>query len=84
MSLQRGPKVTSLVAREERATGVRNICMMYPGYMTQILRVTFGGHNMHQIHAGFTPDARFTSANLTQMLRAPAARGARNKGCYFV
>jgi hypothetical protein len=26
---------------------------------------------------------RVTSANPTQMLRAPAARGARNKGCYF-
>jgi hypothetical protein len=31
--------------------------------------------DMRQIHAG--------SANRTQMLRAPAARGARNKGCYF-
>jgi hypothetical protein len=27
---------------------------------------------------------RVTSANPTQMLRAPAARGARNKGCYFL
>jgi hypothetical protein len=33
------------------------------------------------LRAGFTPDARVTSANLTQMLRAPAARGTRNKGC---
>jgi hypothetical protein len=28
------------------------------------------------------PDARVTSANPTQMLRAPAARRARNKGCH--
>jgi hypothetical protein len=31
-----------------------------------------------EIHAGCV-----TSANPTQVLRAPAARGARNKGCYF-
>jgi hypothetical protein len=33
-----------------------------------------------------TPDSRrmrVTSTNPTQLLRAPAARGTRNKGCYF-
>jgi hypothetical protein len=35
------------------------------------------------VWARFTPDARVTSANPTQMLRAPVARGARSKGCYF-
>jgi hypothetical protein len=38
---------------------------------------------MRQILAEFKPD-RVTSSNPTrQILRAPAARGARNKGCYF-
>jgi hypothetical protein len=33
--------------------------------------------------ARFTPDVRVASANTTQMLRALAARGARNKGFDF-
>jgi hypothetical protein len=40
--------------------------------------------HLHDIHvcARFTP-ALVTSANLTQMLRAPAAWGARNNRCYL-
>jgi hypothetical protein len=33
--------------------------------------------------ARFTPDTHVTFANPTQMLRAPASQGARNKGCYI-
>jgi hypothetical protein len=37
------------------------------------------------IYVTYAPDPRLrvTSANPTQMLRAPAERGARNKRCYF-
>jgi hypothetical protein len=64
------------------AAVARNICMMYADYIV---------HDAHRtricvtcdICAKFTPDARVASANPTQMLRAPAAWGARNKGCYF-
>jgi hypothetical protein len=39
-------------------------------------------HKLLAIHADLRR-IRLTSANPTQMLRAPAARGACNKGCYF-
>jgi hypothetical protein len=68
--VQRGPKITSLVARSSRGRA-RNICMMYAGYMMHHLRDICARF----IHAG--------CARPTYMLRAPAARGARNKGCYF-
>jgi hypothetical protein len=52
---------------------------LHDAHRTRILRVTLAWH-MRQIHVGC---ARVISANPKQMLRAPAARGARNKGCYF-
>jgi hypothetical protein len=63
------------------AAGARNICMItrakwrtsYANY-ARCICVTC---------TRFTPNARVTSANPTQMLRAPAERGARYKGCYF-
>jgi hypothetical protein len=53
--MQRGRKVTSLVARGR--------CAGYDAHRTQILR-------LRDICARFTPDARVTYANSTQMLRA--------------
>jgi hypothetical protein len=53
----------------------RNIFMirgLHDAHRTRILRVTIAWHTctcMRQIHAGFMPDARVTSANPTQMLR---------------
>jgi hypothetical protein len=60
-----GPKVTALVAR--------NICMIYAGYMTHFVR-EFCAYHLHNIYVRFMPDARVTSVNTTQILRAPAAQ----------
>jgi hypothetical protein len=58
-----------------------------------VIRGRRGLHDAHRyanfarnICVTYAPDTpvRITSANPTQMLRAPAARGARNKGCYFL
>jgi hypothetical protein len=54
----------------------------FAGCMTHIVR-EFCAEYLRGICARFTPDAHVTSANPTQTLRAPAARGAPNKGCYF-
>jgi hypothetical protein len=35
------------------------------------------------LRARFAYDVRHVARVIMQMLRAPAARGARNKGCYF-
>jgi hypothetical protein len=132
--MQRGPKVTSLVARSSRATfawctraihvrvthisyanSARNICVT-SAWLNHAPHCEISRHSLQWRSvlispfrlqtklipsmrcAGarrrergwrdikctrFTPDARVTSANPTQMLSAPAAWGARNKGCHF-
>jgi hypothetical protein len=58
----------------EKGPYLLNVRGLHNAHRTQISRVTYAWH-MRQI--------RVTSANPTQMLRAPAAWGARGKGCYF-
>jgi hypothetical protein len=69
----------ALLPRQVRATFA-----WYAGHMTHIVYANFA----RNICMTYAPDARrrrVTSANPTQMLRAPARRrGACNKGCYFL
>jgi hypothetical protein len=76
--IQRGPKVTSLVARSSRGRCAQH-CMIrgrHDAHRPRILRVIY--KHLRDIQcAKFTPDSRrtrVTSANPPQMLRAPAAQ----------
>jgi hypothetical protein len=82
--------VTSLVPRGRCA---QHYCMIRRGLMSAAHYATMQLEHRHrvasQLHiardlrdARFTPDARVSSADKTQMLRAPAGRGVRNKGCW--
>jgi hypothetical protein len=73
--LQSGPKVTSLVTRSPRDRCVQHLRRIR-GCDARIRR-EFGA-----CPANVTRDARH-SPRIMQTLRSPAARGARNKGCYF-
>jgi hypothetical protein len=59
--LQTGPKVTSLVASSSRGRYAQHLHDVYASYM----------HIVRESCARFPPDAHVTSANPTQMLRAP-------------
>jgi hypothetical protein len=73
--IQRSLKVTSLVARASRGRG------------TQHLRRNRGARVLIVCHANVTRKmcvrCASCSPRIMQILRAPAARGARNKGCYY-
>jgi hypothetical protein len=70
--VQSGPKVTSLVERCSRSRCTQRVRRMWRAgaYVAQMLRAIFAYDVRH-------------SPRILQMLRAPAVRGMRSKGCYF-
>jgi hypothetical protein len=91
-AIQMGPKVTSLLnccalrGRQVQHLHDVHVRGLHDAHRTRILRVTFAWHTLDvsDSRRGFTPDARVTPVNPRQMLRAPAARGARNKELFLL
>jgi hypothetical protein len=75
--VHRGVQKLHPLLRAPRAAGARNICVGF----ADVTRAS--GENLAHVTQNSRTMCVMSPAYIMQILRAPAARGARNKGCYF-